>query len=95
MPQIPDRLTTLYPPCFYCKHLTNAGTQEPDLRGWTCRAFERGIPYDILTRQSSHTEPDMGQDGSYVFESTPEYLEDAEPPGDYQVTFDGEWKPVS
>lgn len=90
MPQIHEHLVSLYPPCFYCRHLLNLGTQEPDLRGWTCKAYPQEIPYGILARHTPHTEVGMVQEGDYVFESEPEEL-----PGEtglWVMTFGGEWK---
>jgi len=96
MPYLPDHLTTLYPPCFYCKHLVTTGSQQPDLHGWTCTAFPVEIPYDILMRYSKHTEPDIGQVGDDVFESDHVELEGTPgmPAGKYRITFDGDWLPV-
>jgi hypothetical protein len=96
MPYIPEHLTTLHPPCFYCKHVTHLGTQPSDLHGWTCPAFPNGIPYGILTRTTPHTEPNMVQLGDDVYESEPVELEGAPgmPAGMYRMTFAGKWVPA-
>ena len=63
-----DRQTTLLPPCFYCKHLIDIGTQIT-FQGWKCPAFPDGIPPQILTRDLSHEEYIPGQQGEIVYES--------------------------
>jgi hypothetical protein len=82
------RATMIAPPCFYCKHLTNTGTQ--DLKGWTCPAYPREIPKPILTRQVQHLTVLSGQDGEDIYESKVISCDD----GLYTITFDGNWIPV-
>jgi hypothetical protein len=83
------RYLVLHPPCSYCTHLTHTGSL--DLRGWTCSAFPVEIPYDILKRHSSHTEPDMVQEGDDVFESR---VFDEGEHGRWVIDFGGEWTRV-
>ena len=50
-----------FPPCLFCRHLREAGTQ--DGGGWTCRAFPQRIPGVILARQRDHTAAHPGGSG--------------------------------
>lgn len=77
-----ERYTTLLPSCFYCKHLTDAGTQV-SLQGWKCPAFPNGISVNILDRTLSHEEILPGQQGELVYESR-------EIDG-HKIAFDGTW----
>lgn len=90
-PKADGRLSNLEAPCFYCKHLLQLGTQDPDFEEWTCSAFPTGIPYGILTRAVSHEEPLPAQAEGQ--EET--VYEPAVFPGDpgdpvFQWTFEGE-----
>lgn len=70
-PKADEALTTLYPPCYYCKHLQTVGQQGAPFENWTCKAFPTGIPYVILAREQDHIHPWplRAQTGDYVFES--------------------------
>jgi hypothetical protein len=61
------RLLSIPVPCQYCKHLVSMGDQF-SAEGWTCEAFQTGIPYQILTRRQIHTEAGPFQDAPVVFE---------------------------
>jgi len=58
------------PICLGCAHLHRPG----DLPQYTCDAFPRGIPVEILKNQFNHTRPHP-RDGGIRFEPVP-YLED-------------------
>lgn len=86
-PKEDPRLNDQQFPCFYCRHLTEIGTQDGE--DWTCPAFPAGIPYYILTRSEPHTKVLRGlQEGDVVFESRKVY---DFPDGRNYATFDGEW----
>lgn len=83
------RFDTVYPPCFFCRHLTAVGALDLS-GGWACSAFPTEIPFVILTREMPHTtvlaDVQVGKD---VFESK-EY----DAPGVKEkvtVDFDGKW----
>jgi hypothetical protein len=67
-PKADHRLITSYPPCMYCKHLIDPGSQGPSGH-WTCVAFPKGIPQAILTREQDHETILDDQEGSDVYES--------------------------
>lgn len=90
-------LVTLHPPCYYCDHLIDVGSQfsvsdiEGSLKGWTCKAFPQGIPYDVLRRYTKHDEVFKGyQVGERVFRS--KRINTGGGDTGYQfITFEGEW----
>lgn len=51
--------TTLLPICFQCRHI---GWVEPSI-GWTCKAFPKGIPTEILASRHNHRRPFPGDHG--------------------------------
>jgi len=89
-PKADDKLTTLYPPCFYCKHLKQTGTQS--LENWLCSAFQDPIPYGILARHIRHDTPAPGQENQDVYESREYDEEGPDGPGPYLISFEGIWK---
>lgn len=85
-----DRLTTLDPPCFYCVHITDIGTQT-SLVGWTCPAYPAGIPKEILTRDLPHTKVISTQQGTLTYESKEMDYGD---PTLSIISFEGKWSNV-
>lgn len=79
----------LRPPCAYCKHLVQTGTLQ-SLTGWTCKAYPLEIPYTILQRYLKHDFETPGQEEGFVYE--PETYDFTA--GKFQMTFEGNWKPV-
>ena len=80
----------LFPPCFYCKHLTGVGTQE-SLEGWTCKAFPAEIPFPILYRTLRHVDPKKdGWPGSQV----PGFFYECEPSHGTVMTWEGDCVPA-
>lgn len=49
------------PICFDCKHFVDDGK-------FTCKAFPKGIPDEILYGDNDHQTPIEGQENSIVFE---------------------------
>jgi len=81
------RLVYQGPPCEYCKHLTEMGTQS-SFEGWICKAFPDGIPRMILRRDAKHDDPGLwGQEGEYVFESKVYDFYN----GPDTISFEGDW----
>jgi len=51
------------PPCLICKNYN-----ENDFDKFSCKAFQNGIPDEIIMNESDHTEPLPEQDNDIVFE---------------------------
>ncbi|MDZ4817371.1 MAG: hypothetical protein SGJ20_00185 [Planctomycetota bacterium] len=86
-PKSDGRLDTILPPCCYCQHKTNVGTQF-SMRGWTCPAYPDEIPADILHRQRKHETVLPDQRGSDVYLSEVMDFDD----GPHEISFMGKWK---
>lgn len=78
--------TMLYSPCLYCRHVRDLG--DGGLGGWTCTAWPKGIPQEILERKKEHTEVMSGQEGQDVY--TPKLYEFREGRVRW-VDFGGQW----
>ena len=50
-------MTLFAPQCVTCARLTSTSGN------WTCQAFARGIPREILMREADHTKPYPGDGG--------------------------------
>ena len=86
-PKSDPRFVNVPVPCQYCKHLIDMGSQFSD-EGWVCKAFPKGIPYQILTLRELHTEAADWQAEQVAFD--PVILED--PDGKkWHYNADGSW----
>jgi len=88
-PDNDPRYMTNFPPCFYCIHLTEIGTQT-SLEGWKCTAFPDGILYPILKWYWPHNEVYPGQPVPDVFESEVQEINGKK----FKMTVEGKWYEV-
>ncbi len=52
------------PYCFFCKHF---GGLDKKLDDYTCQAFPKGIPVEIIYRKVQHRVLYPGQTGDFIF----------------------------
>jgi len=59
-------------PCFerMCKHYNGI-----EAANHICRAFQKGIPYEIISGVDEHLSPILGQENNIVFEKARSYAD--------------------